>query len=1264
MRRVLRHLRHLLRLTAWGTLAVFLALLGTLLWLMTTQQGLHLLLQQASSQGLTVQQARGRLLTGVDLQGVRLELGTTTIAAQHLQLRWSLWQLPLLGTLVIDRLKADALVIGTQPTPAAPEKPLPQIRLPLPISLHHLEITKLSYRVAQQERYGAERIWLAAQASGSTITVQQLALQQPDHHATLAGTIRLQQAYPMRLMLRAGLDHLPGAKPDTPPVTLRGNAHGDLQRLQVRLQTTAPQGLSVEGRLSHLLQDIEADALVRLAPFNMAAWFDGAPEGSYGGAIHIQGDLDHLQLDARLAVSHSPLGHGAMIISAQKKGDALANIQADWHSTSGTLHAQGAIASMKTMQAKAMLSWQNLHLPDAPDWQLDSGTLHLTGSAEGFNLRGTSQVTWRRADQAPAALHAAFTTRIAPQVVQVTQATLHGFGATMTLQGSMSLQSSMQFALQGALHDVDPGRFSPQWPGLLEALWEAQGHLSPHWQVTASVSQLHGQLRQRAVRGLIKATVAPGRYQLTALELHSGKAYLQAQGQLNHELSLALQLKAPRLDDLLPQASGSLHIAANLAGPLMWPALRLEANGHDLRYQDWTVKTLHSSGALFLPTDNRPGTLRLEALQWRFRSVQIAKLLWQLEGTAKQHRLDLRADGHAYGLERTHLILAGGYSGNQWQGILKGLELQHADLGHYTLRQPSTLSWSPPEGFAIGRLCLQQTPMMLCAQGSALGTAQAAVSVSLHQVSLSHFEPLLPTGYHITGKLQGQADLRQEQGRWRGQGHIDLSTGKLTMEDDSATGLPPIVLLDMPAGHLRVAMGKQWRLSSQWHLANQGLLQFQGSTNDPSGTTIKTLPIRASLRLQRLPLGFLGAAFPQMAAVDMEANGRLDVDGTMSQPIMKGGLAISQGRCELPALGLEIRDLDLQLHTAQNNRLKLDGALSSGPGRLHVAATGSLHQGLWQAQGTIQGKEVLLADIPQAHVIGSTNLSITMTPKRLHLAGLLALPKGKLQPALLPSGVDVSPDEVIVGQQAKQNTANQETSIPLSARLHLVAGPDLAIRAKGVQGKLEGDLTAVVEPGNPAVGVGELRLVEGSYKAYGQELQINTGRVLFTGGPLSNPGLDLQASRAIEGGTVGLHVRGTVNQPELSLTSDPPLPESDKLAYLLFGRQLSQTSAEESSMINQGLLNAGVRGSEFLAKMVGKRFGLSDVHVESTAGMPESSQLVVGRQLGPRLSVGYGIGIFDGLSTAHITYSLTPSLSLRTQAGAETAADLLYSLER
>ena len=1261
---MIRLAKRLLRLGALGILAILLSLSAVLLWLTGTQQGLHFLLHKAAPYGVTVQQATGRLLWGVDLQGMQLDLGNTTVATGHLRLRWRPWQFPVLGTLAIDSLVTEDLTIETMPTPPSPPKPLPRVLLPLPITIHHLEANRFSYREAGQELYGAQRIWLAAQATGSTVTIRRLALTQPDHRATLAGVIHLQDAYPMRINLQAGLDHIPGARPHTPPLVLQGSVHGDLERLHVQLQASSPQQVHIEAQVTQLLRTLHADARVRLAPFDVASLFDGAPQGLYGGAIHIQGNPDNLQLNAQLAASHSPLGSGAMLISARKKGDTLHDLQADWRSPTGTVHVQGTVSSLETQQASATLAWKNLRLPDVPDWRLDNGTLHLKGSAAGFDVQGTSQATWVRAHQEPEVLQGSFDTHVAPQAIQVKQMVLHGLGATLTLQGHMSLQSSMQFAVKGTLHDVDPGRFAAQWPGRLETAWEASGHIAPRWQVTASLSDLRGQLRDRPVRGHLQASVAPGDYRLTALELHSGKALLQAHGLLQRELSLALRLKAPQLDDLLPQAAGSLNLAADLSGPLTWPDLRLEVTGRKLRYQDWSLEELQGSGQLFSPQDGGKGTLRLQARQLRSGATQIAMLRWKLDGTASQHSVDLVAEGPTYDLQRIHLAMQGGFSEKRWQGMLRELEIRHATLGRFALAQPAALSWSQDGLATLQTLCLQQAPMRLCAEGALRGPGAATVAVSVHQVRLHQFEPLLPPGYHVAGDLQGQVALQQTKGHWQGQGHIALAHNMLTMEDDSAEGVPPIVLLDMPSGRLEAELARDWQLNGRLHLANQGIMQLQGRMPDPANQEFDTLPMQGMVRLQRLPLGFLGAAVPDMAAVNMEANGRLDITGTVKEPILAGGFAIANGRFELPALGLEVHDLDLGMHTTQDNQIKLAGALTSGKGRLKIAALGGLSKGRLHAQGTIQGDDVLLANIPQARVTGSPNLALTMTPQHLHVAGTLALPKGKLQPALLPSSVSVSSDEVIVGQQPNQDTAVQQASLPLSARLRLMAGPDLAVRAMGVQGKLEGDLTVVIEPRNPPVGIGEMRLVEGSYKAYGQDLQIGTGRVLFTGGPLSNPGLDLQATRAIEGGTVGLHVRGTVNKPAMSFTSDPPQSESDTLAYLLFGRPMRQTSAEESNMVNQGMLNAGVRGGEFLAKMVGKRFGLSDVHVESTAGAPESAQLVVGRQLSPRITVGYGVGIFDGLSTAHITYSLTPSLSLRTQAGMESAADLLYSLER
>jgi autotransporter translocation and assembly factor TamB len=117
---MIRLAKRLLRLGALGILAILLSLSAVLLWLTGTQQGLHFLLHKAAPYGVTVQQATGRLLWGVDLQGMQLDLGNTTVATGHLRLRWRPWQFPVLGTLAIDSLVTEDLTIETMPTPTSP----------------------------------------------------------------------------------------------------------------------------------------------------------------------------------------------------------------------------------------------------------------------------------------------------------------------------------------------------------------------------------------------------------------------------------------------------------------------------------------------------------------------------------------------------------------------------------------------------------------------------------------------------------------------------------------------------------------------------------------------------------------------------------------------------------------------------------------------------------------------------------------------------------------------------------------------------------------------------------------------------------------------------------------------------------------------------------------------------------------------------------------------------------------------------------------
>jgi translocation and assembly module TamB len=230
--------------------------------------------------------------------------------------------------------------------------------------------------------------------------------------------------------------------------------------------------------------------------------------------------------------------------------------------------------------------------------------------------------------------------------------------------------------------------------------------------------------------------------------------------------------------------------------------------------------------------------------------------------------------------------------------------------------------------------------------------------------------------------------------------------------------------------------------------------------------------------------------------------------------------------------------------------------------------------------------------------------------------------------------------------------------------VRVVLGEKVMVASSGFTGRPYGSLLVSEQPDRPTTAVGELQVADGIYKAYGQDLTLDHGRLLFAGGPVDNPGLDLQAYRTASDGTVaGVIVKGTLKSPQATLYSNPPMGQSDALAYLLLGHPLGQSTPQEGNLVANAATSLGLKGGNLLAKKIASRFGLEEARIESTGGLQESS-LVVGKYLSPRLYVNYGIGLFQPISTFRIRYILGRTWSLQAQQGEGTSADFLYEIER
>jgi translocation and assembly module TamB len=192
--------------------------------------------------------------------------------------------------------------------------------------------------------------------------------------------------------------------------------------------------------------------------------------------------------------------------------------------------------------------------------------------------------------------------------------------------------------------------------------------------------------------------------------------------------------------------------------------------------------------------------------------------------------------------------------------------------------------------------------------------------------------------------------------------------------------------------------------------------------------------------------------------------------------------------------------------------------------------------------------------------------------------------------------------------------------------------------------------------------------VAGRYKAYGQDLTIKDGRLLFAGTALDNPRLSIVATREVSSSmTTGLRIGGSAQSPVITVISDPDVGEADALSYLVTGRSLSDvgtaTGSSQDALASATQSLEGAAGG-LVAKRIGKRLGLDEAGVEEN-DMIGGSALTIGEYLSPRLYLSYGVGLFEPGEVIALRYKMSKDIGVRIQRGSEeTRAGVEYRIER
>ena len=175
----------------------------------------------------------------------------------------------------------------------------------------------------------------------------------------------------------------------------------------------------------------------------------------------------------------------------------------------------------------------------------------------------------------------------------------------------------------------------------------------------------------------------------------------------------------------------------------------------------------------------------------------------------------------------------------------------------------------------------------------------------------------------------------------------------------------------------------------------------------------------------------------------------------------------------------------------------------------------------------LTGTDLRVVDTPEAQVDASPDLNFDVAGRRIKVSGTVFIPYASIHPRSLTGAVRVSSDQIIVGRESSAAAHRYQVMSTITLGL----GNNVNIDTMGLTGKLTGALTVRSGYGVGTRATGELLIERGQYAAYARKLDIQYGRMLFRGGLLDNPGIEIRAVKSYPDVTAGINVSGTLRQP-------------------------------------------------------------------------------------------------------------------------------------
>ena len=1230
-----------------GLLALLAVLAAGAYWIASTPTGLGLLTKIAiklSTSQVTLEGVEGTLSGPIRIRKLVFTSETKRITLERVQLEWqpgALRQRRLdIGLLAAQIMRVETL--KKDPTPLARPATL---RLPVDVQVAAWDVAQLDVVNAGQT-LSFKRLHGRLDDNGDRYRFTGMAATTP--WAEVNGQLELGKDAPFTLKGR-----FDAARND--PMRINGAlaVQGQLEAIVFRFDAQAEKmSFMASGeaapfapvRLPRLLvagQGIDPRQFAAGAPAADLA-FSGVFEGQSGERLLGNFSLSNRQA-GRLDQNRLPLANltGAVV------GDSA---RADFSELAIDLGAAGQLSGTG--------QWRNGRLSmnlSSPHLNLAGlhRQLYATRLQTSLQLDGDATRQTLTADVSEAWGQGRFTLSHADAVLRLESANFAGQAGRLTAEGALQLDATRAFTAAFDASQINPARFGKFPRGRLNARGQMSGTLLPALRLQAQVTLPPGELEGRPVKGQGRL-----RYENQHLadadidlDLAGNRAKLKgAFGRLGDRL--VWDVDAPALARLNLGLAGRLTSRGNASGEPAQLQIEAQVAASGLRLPgDIAADTLNLSMNLQAAA-NGTFTGQLDASGMRLAGQRVNTVRANLQGRRNAHTLTLDARLPEW---RAMATLAGGLDANRvWRGQLNQAELEGA--WPMKLTAPATLVLSRDQqqvnGLALtvagGRLTIEQFDR----QGTRLASRGTLANLPLAPL-LARLQtaPPFTTDLRMNGdwelrageSLDGQLRLRRQSG------DVRLTEPALTL------GLTALTLdLDAAASQANIRIAVDTREAGQLRLDGRGALVRAGALFALS----RSAPLAWNGQFDVPDLRLLRPFIPVGIRADARVNAQLTGSGSLAAPRIDGRIAADAVRFSMPEQGVAITDGTLKLLLADDRVQVQEGVLKGTSGRIVVSGDAQFRNP--QAGLTLTFEKFAATNRSDRRVIVSGVTKLNLDQKRLQLTGELAADRARLE---MPeaSRPQLSSDVVVVGQPPREKPVAQR--FPLALDLILKLGDDFLFKGAGLDARLGGQLR-VFTVNQTLRGEGTIQVEKGRYAAYAQTLDIERGVLRFAG-PIDNPGIDVLAVRKTPTVKVGVQVGGTVQRPVVTLYSDPAVPDTEKLAWLVLGHGLENSGQQEFVLLQvaAGALLSQAESVNLQAKMA-ETLGIDTFDVRAGSGEALTSTVVsVGKRLSSRATLSYEQSL-DGLSqVVKVLYQLSPHVRLEAQGGQPSSFDAFYTRE-